>query len=149
MFRVFSLCLGLTGTALFYFGWTLCGELFNCSDVRMAARGVIAPREVQFIMLFTAVVGLLAAILGIIRGPSTIIPGRLRGPGGRPTDEPLGVRGLVLFGAAAVLTGMVIPLQGLASPIPEGQAIVFYGTVFAATVVTGYFGWHLGTTHER
>jgi hypothetical protein len=143
------MCLGLAGVLLFSFGWTLCADLFNCSDVAMAARGVIKPREVQFIMLLTSIVGLLASIVGILRGPSTIIPGRMRGAGGRPTDEPLGVRGFLLLGAAAVLIGMVIPLQGLAYPIPEGQAIAFYGNTLASITVVAYFGWHLGTTHEH
>ena len=148
MFRVVSLCLALVGIGLFHFGWTMCGQLFNCSDVAMASRGVIKPREVQFIMLFTAVIGMFSAFIGVIRGPSTFIPGRLRGPGGRPTDDPLSVRGFLLFGAAAVLIGMVIPLQGLATPIPEGETIAFYGTVLASMAVLAYFGWHLGATHD-
>jgi hypothetical protein len=148
MFRVISLLLGLVGIALFYFGWGLCADLFNCSDVAIAARGVIKPKEVQFIMLLTSVIGLAASFVGIVRGPSSIIPGRMRGVKGRPTDEPMGVRGFSLFGAAAVLTGMVIPLQGLAVPIPEGQSLSFYATVLGAIVVVGYFGWYMSTTHD-
>jgi hypothetical protein len=88
--------------------------------------------------------------VGLVRGPNTLIPARIARPFGRIEEgEPLGVRGALLFGAAAVLIGMIVPLHGLAAPIPVGKALIFYVTLGVSLILVSYFGWHLGTEHAH
>ncbi len=150
IFRTAAVVLGIVGFAVFNFGVDLCGQLGECGGVGMSSRGFLRPQEVQFVMLLTSIAGMLAGVIGLVRGPHTLIPARITRPFGRIEEgEPLGVRGAMLFGAAAVLIGVIVPLHGLASPIPAGQAPVFYGTVFMALVLVAYFGWDLGREHRH
>jgi hypothetical protein len=150
MFRSAAVLLGLVGFVVFNFGADLCGGIGQCGDVPVSSRGFLRPQEVQFVMLLTSIVGMLTALVGLVRGPNTLIPARIARPFGRIEEgEPLGVRGTLLFGAAAVLIGMIVPLHGLAAPIPDGRALTFYLTVGASLMLVAYFGWHLGTDHGR
>ena len=148
MFRIAAVLLGLTAFAVFNFGADLCAGIGECGEVSVSSRGFLQHREVQFVMLLTSVVGMFTALVGLVRGPHKLIPARIARPFGRIEEgEPLGVRGTLLFGAAAVLIGMIVPLHGLAAPIPEGRALIFYLTLGASLLLVAYFGWHLGTEH--
>jgi hypothetical protein len=150
IFRAAAIFLGIVGFVVFNFGVDLCTSIGNCAEIPVSSRGFLRPQEVQFVMLLASVVGMLTALIGAVRGPTTIIPAMIRKPFKRTeTDEPLGVRGAMLFGASAVLIAVIVPLHGLATPVREGQAVTFYSTVMMAVVLVSYFGWHLGTEHQQ
>ena len=149
IFRGAAILLGIVGFAVFNFGIDICAGIGECGGVPTSSRGFLRPQEVQFVMMLTSVVGMFTSLIGLVRGPSSVLPPRISRPFGRiEGEEPLGVRGTLLFGAATELIGMIVPLHGLASP-PSGQAILFYVTAAVSLVLVAYFGWHLGTEHEQ